>query len=110
MTYSKVFITNLPSFYKLNLYNAIAENERIFVVFTGDTAGERNRDFFSGDMRFEYFAYKQSGLFYRIMITLKLLLSLKFRECVIGGWDLPNEVYQFFKCPNESQFFEIQFR
>lgn len=37
--YSKVFITNLPSFYKLNLYNAIAENERIFVVFTGDTAG-----------------------------------------------------------------------
>ena len=29
---------------------------------------------------------------------------------VIGGWDLPNEVYQFFKCPNESQFFEIQFR
>lgn len=43
--YSKVFITNLPSFYKLNLYNAIAENERIFVVFTGDTAGERNRDF-----------------------------------------------------------------
>ena len=39
MTYSKVFITNLPSFYKLNLYNAIAENERIFVVFTGDTAG-----------------------------------------------------------------------
>ena len=42
MTYSKVFIINLPSFYKLNLYNAIAENERIFVVFTGDTAGERN--------------------------------------------------------------------
>ena len=42
MTYSKVFIINLPSFYKLNLYNAIAENERIFVVFTDDTAGERN--------------------------------------------------------------------
>lgn len=29
---------------------------------------------------------------------------------VIGGWNLSNEVYQFFKCPNESQFFEIQFR
>lgn len=29
---------------------------------------------------------------------------------VIGGWNFPNEVYQFFKCPNESQFFEIQFR
>ena len=39
MTYSKLFITNLPSFYKLNLYNAIAENERIFVVFTAIRQG-----------------------------------------------------------------------
>lgn len=29
---------------------------------------------------------------------------------VVDGWDLPNEVYQFFGCPNESQFFEIQFQ
>lgn len=29
---------------------------------------------------------------------------------VLSGWDLPNEEYQFFGCPNESQFFEIQFR
>ena len=29
---------------------------------------------------------------------------------VLSGWDLPNEEYHFFKCPNESQFFEIQFR
>lgn len=26
---------------------------------------------------------------------------------VLSGRDLPNEVYQFFGCPNESQFFEI---
>ena len=26
---------------------------------------------------------------------------------VISGCDLPNEVYQFFGCPNESKFFEI---
>lgn len=29
---------------------------------------------------------------------------------VIGGWDLPNEEYQFFKCPNESAFFKIKIR
>ena len=103
MTYSKVFITNLPSFYKLNLYNAIAENERIFVVFTGDTAGERNRDFFKGDMRFEYFAYKQSGLFYRIMTTLNLLLSLKWQECVIGGWDsVPMWMFAFLSASKKN--------
>ena len=57
MTYDKIFVTNLPSFYKLNLYNAIAERKKIFVVFTGDTAGDRNKDFFNGEMNFEYFAY-----------------------------------------------------
>ena len=113
--YSKVFITNLPSFYKLNLYNAIAENERIFVVFTGDTAGERNRDFFKGDMRFEYFAYKQSGLFYRIMTTLNLLLPLQWQECVIGGWDsVPMWMFALLSASKknsvvvESSYFESQ--
>lgn len=28
---------------------------------------------------------------------------------VIVGWDLPNEVYDFFGKPNEDKFFEIQF-
>ena len=27
----------------------------------------------------------------------------------ISGWDLPNAAYNFFKCPNESGFFEINF-
>ena len=87
MTYDKIFVTNLPSFYKLNLYNAIAERKKIFVVFTGDTAGDRNKDFFNGEMNFGYFAYKRSGALYRIMTTLRLLLSLRWRECVVGGWD-----------------------
>ncbi|WP_428055377.1 hypothetical protein [Candidatus Avelusimicrobium alvi] len=29
---------------------------------------------------------------------------------VIPGWDLPNDVYKFFGCPNETKFFEIQFQ
>lgn len=29
---------------------------------------------------------------------------------VISGSDLPNEVYQFFGCPNESAFFKIKIR
>lgn len=29
---------------------------------------------------------------------------------VVDGWNLPNDVYKFFGSPNESQFFEIQFR
>lgn len=28
---------------------------------------------------------------------------------VISGWDLPNEEYRFFGCPNESAFYKIKF-
>jgi len=28
---------------------------------------------------------------------------------VIAGWNLPNDVYNFFKKPNEEKFLEIQF-
>ena len=115
MTYSKLFITNLPSFYKLNLYNAIAEREKIYVVFTGDTAGDRNKDFFSGEMNFEYFAYKRSGALYRILTTLRLLLSLRWRECVVGGWDsVPMWMFALLSASKknsvvvESSYFESQ--
>lgn len=27
----------------------------------------------------------------------------------LTGWGLPNEEYHFFKCPNETEFFEIIF-
>lgn len=32
------------------------------------------------------------------------------KVCVIPGWDLPNDVYKFFGCPNETRFFEVQFQ
>lgn len=28
---------------------------------------------------------------------------------VLDGWNLPNDVYKFFGCPNETRFFEIAF-
>lgn len=115
MKYSKLFITNLPSFYKINLYNAIAEREKIFVVFTGDTAGDRNKDFFSGDITFNYFSYKNSFLLYRIITTIRLLVKIKYNECVIGGWDaMPMWLFAILSNSEknsvvvESSFFESQ--
>ena len=87
MKYNKLFITNLPSFYKLNLYNAIAERKKIYVVFTGDTAGDRNKDFFKGDMKFDRFTFRRTNLLYRILTSLRLLLTVRYDELVVGGWD-----------------------
>lgn len=51
-TFDILFITNLPSFYKINLYNEIARRKKIFVIYTGDTAECRNNDFFNVKMQF----------------------------------------------------------
>lgn len=87
MTYDQIYITNLPSFYKIRLYNAIALEKRILVIFTGDDSKSRNADFFSGDIKFESIFYKKQNLLYRVFFTLKLIYSLKYKELILGGWD-----------------------
>lgn len=32
------------------------------------------------------------------------------RISVVNGWDLPNDVYNYFGCPNEDKFFCIAFK
>lgn len=81
-----LIITNLPSFYKINLYNRIAKYKRIYVIYTGDTAEQRNADFFNGEMNYDYF-FLGANPFYRIKHTIQLIINNKYTELVLGGWD-----------------------
>ena len=95
--YDKVFVTNLPSFYKISLYNEISKKRKIFVIFTGDGMDSRNADFCKGTMHFAHIHYKYRNLFYRLLLSLYLSFSLNYKELVIGGWDsLPMWIFSFF--------------
>ena len=97
MIYDKVFITNLPSFYKINLYNEISKRKKIYVIFTGDDSKSRNADFFKGNIEFPYFYYKNKNFLYRVIISAYLLYILKYNELIISGWDsLPLWVFACF--------------
>ena len=85
--YDKIFVTNLPSFYKLNLYNKIAEQIKIAVIFTGDDSESRNSDFFKGEKTFDTYCFKRKNLLYRILFPIFLLSRLSYKELIIGGWD-----------------------
>lgn len=87
ITYNLVFITNLPSFYKINLYNEINKKVPIFVIFTGDLVQERENDFFNGDINFDHLSLKGNTHFKRLCKILKILSSLDYSELVLGGWD-----------------------
>ena len=85
--YDKVFVTNLLSFYKINLYNEISSRQKILVIITGDGAESRNANFFKGEIKFKFIAYVKRNFFYRLCFTLFLLTSLQYKEIIAGGWD-----------------------
>ena len=84
--YDLIFITNLPSFYKIKLYNEIALQKKILVIYTGDTAKERNKNFFNGTPNFRYY-YLQGNILKKIYFTIQILLKLNYNHLVLGGWD-----------------------
>ena len=84
----KIYITNLPSFYKINLLNRINDKERIFVIFTGNKANIRNSDFFKRELiQFDYKDLKELSFTSSCFYVLKVVLLAKYDELIIGGWD-----------------------
>ena len=92
--YDFVFVSHLPSFYKINLFNEIAKNGKVLVIFLGETSQERTPDFVKGVKSFD-FLYLNSGHFEqrsRWVSSLRLfriILKLKYKRISVGAWDLP---------------------
>jgi len=85
--YESIFITNIPSFYKLNLYNRIQKHQDILVIFTGDVIQERTKDFFKGKCDFDSFNLRGFSTLKKIKTIAAIILNTYYKELVIGGWD-----------------------
>jgi glycosyltransferase involved in cell wall biosynthesis len=88
----KIFITNLPSFYKVNLYNEIAKRKEIHVIFTGFSPEKRSKDFLNANTRFNYTTI-QSGSKLLKLKQLRKILNMNYSELVVGSW---NETISWF--------------
>lgn len=87
MSYDKIVITNLPAFYKINLFNRISESIKILVIFTGNDAEIRNRDFFSGEMKFDFQYLTVGSSLSKTAQIITILSKNKYKKLLIGGWD-----------------------
>jgi glycosyltransferase involved in cell wall biosynthesis len=87
MRFHKIIITNLPSFYKINLYNRISFKQNILVIFTGNKANVRNEDFFLGTILFNYKNLSSGNIFRKGLETISHIRKNKYNEIIIGGWD-----------------------
>ncbi len=91
--YDYLFITHLPSFYKVNLYNQLAKKLRVFVIFIASASTIRTDDFVSKEMYFDhkilYEGHFESRPQLRTIVKLLHCVSnLDYRMAVVGGWDL----------------------
>ena len=84
--YDVVFITNLPSFYKVRQWNEIAKVKKVLIVFLNSQEGDRNKDFISECPQFDCFTLS-SKFCVSIIELFRILKNIKFNNLLLGGWD-----------------------
>lgn len=87
-----VFITHLPSFYKINLYSEIAKQKKLMVIFLGSGSEIRQNDFVSDIENFKYLILNSGPFEARNKLSsclrlYKTLNSLSYKKVVLGGWE-----------------------
>lgn len=87
--YDLIYITNLPSFYKINLLNRIAENRKLLVVFIEPMNEQRNSDFITGERCFEFITLRSKTRVSNLLKLTSLLFKYRFNKLIVGGWDYP---------------------
>ncbi|MCT7942952.1 glycosyltransferase [Shewanella holmiensis] len=93
--YDLVFVTHIPVFYKINLYNKISEKKKIFVIFIAkETVAKRSKDFISlENATFDYvvlseLAFELRNKFHSVRMLSKVLAETSYKEIIVSGWDL----------------------
>lgn len=85
-SYDILFITTMPAFYKVNLFNAVAQHKKILVVYTGSATGIRSKDFIKNNACYDQITLKNSA-YSAIGQFMTLIRRTTFERVVISGWD-----------------------
>lgn len=103
----KIFVTNIPAFYKIKLYNEINRKCKVHVIFIDSNESDRNNDFITGKIEFDY-TILSGSLWTKISQAKRIIDSTDYDELVIGGWDYLILWYLAFAYPKSrnSMFIE----
>jgi|LSQX01.3.fsa_nt_gb glycosyltransferase involved in cell wall biosynthesis len=82
-----IIITNLPAFYKINLFNRVAQSLSVLVIFTHDSSTQRNEDFYHGTRNFHSVSISNMSGFKKSLFLTKLLFKNPNCRLLLGGWD-----------------------
>ncbi|WP_318435588.1 glycosyltransferase [Photobacterium leiognathi] len=91
-TYDLLILTNLPSFYKINLYNQISKNKKIKVLFICNNSTIRNSDFTNAEIEFDYdiisYDFYENRNKIKVFLSLiKKIYTIKYEKIFYSGWE-----------------------
>ena len=85
--YDLVFITNMPAFYKIRLWNEISRKKSILAIFANPVDKSRNKDFLSGEPLFDSIVLEDNGIIKKTQTLIKTIRSIKFGKLIFGNVD-----------------------
>lgn len=102
--YDFVFVTHLPSFYKVNLYRELSKQYRVAAIFIGGGSVEREENFKAESEKFDSYYlssedFETSSVFKNIVELHSLLKSIEYKIVIVGGW----ERLEFWYCVLQSK-------
>lgn len=84
--YDDVIITNIPAFYKVNLFNRVNEHRDTLVLFSSYSPENRESDFFSEEKLFDYIQLR-GGILRKSLTIIRLLSRIRYSRLIVGGWN-----------------------
>lgn len=111
--YDYVIITNLPSFYKVNLYNELAKQLNIYVIFLAASSNIRTDDFISNNFDFQYDILHQGDFESRSVLNnciklLRIVNRVKYKKIIVGQWDLLESWFISFISPKKKNCYALE--
>ena len=86
MKKKKLFILNIPAFYKINLLSSLSKHIEVEVAFLNSDRIERRDDFFNFSEDFKTFNFSINRL-QKIKELFRVSNRSKDEEIILGGWD-----------------------
>ncbi|MGK0254834.1 MAG: glycosyltransferase involved in cell wall biosynthesis [Mariniflexile sp.] len=105
--YDYIIVTNLPAFYKINLYNQLAKKLKIKVIFMSASSAIRAGDFSKGDMKFDHVFlsdknYEERNKLLMFVRVAYILFSSRYKRIVFPGWELVELIPLIFLLPTKK--------
>lgn len=92
MKYDALIITNLPNYYKINLFDQIGDRCKLFVVFIAGSEKRRNSDFLSikDNIKFQYTVLNEKmedrNYFESCWKLFGIIRKNSFHKLILGEW------------------------